>query len=335
MKVLIDSYNNVMQHEGGGVQMRIGKILRYFSDIPNVDVKLFNKWDDKLENYDLLHEFKDTMEPFALLDYAKKQGLKIVLSSVIAQEKGMRIRMALALHKIMPFQNSYSLMKRNLNVADAIIAQTQKEAAFISKYYGIELKKIRVIPNGVNEAILEAYNPNTKKDIVLCVGRFDHNKNQRALIEAAKGTSYEVHFVGGQAIDDASYYEECQEAAKGCSNIVFHGWLKNSSPEFLELYQRARVVALISHHEIFGNSLIEGAACGANLLSTNVLPTHEWGFGDHCVKVNVANHNAMRQALQEVCEMPLDSALHDIAEKRFAWRNIANQHIQLYQELLS
>lgn len=334
MKVLIDSYNNVMQHEGGGVQMRIRKFLNYYAETPSVDAKFFDKWSDKLHDYDILHEFKDTMEPYALFDYAKEEGLKIVLSSVIAQEKALRIKAALLLNRMIPFNNSYSLMKRNLDHADAIIPQTKKEAAFINKYYGIPIEKMHVIPNGVNEAILETYDPRENKDIVLCVGRFDHNKNQLALIHAALDTKYEVHFVGGKAVDDASYYDECVKTAQGHPNIVFHGWLSSASEEFLSLYKRARVVALVSHHEIFGNSLVEGAACGANLLATDVLPTEEWGFNDHCVKVNVSDENAMRQALKKAYEQPLDSYLHDVATNRFSWQRIAQQHVELYQQLL-
>lgn len=323
-----------MQHEGGGIQMRIRKFLHYFNDIPSIDAKLFDKWNDKLHNFDILHEFKDTMEPYALFDFAKEEGLKIVLSSVIAQEKALRIRSALMVNKVIPFNNSYSLMKRNLDFADAIVPQTNKEANFIHKYYGIPLQKMHVIPNGVNEAILDSYNPLEKKDIVLCVGRFDHNKNQLSLIQAALDTNYEVHFVGGKAMDDTSYYDECVNVAHGHTNIVFHGWLSNTSDDFINLYKRARVVALVSHHEIFGNSLIEGAACGANLLSTDVLPTHEWGFNEHCVKVNVSNADSMRQGLKKAYELPLDSYLHDVAVNRFSWQKIAERHLQLYQELL-
>lgn len=336
MKVLIDSYNSVMQHEGGGVQMRIGKFLNYYSNNRDVQqAKLFNKWEDKLKDYDILHEFKAHFELFPILSLAKEQGLKTVLSSVVPQEHSRRIQLALIANKVIPFNNTYSLIHSELDIVDAIIAQTNKEATFISQWYKIPRTKIHVIPNGVNESILQGYSSNNKKDIVLCVGRFDHNKNQKALIEAAKDTPYEVHFIGGQAIDDAAYYEECKALAKGNSNIIFHGWLKDSSLEFIELYKRARVVALVSHHEIFGNSLIEGAACGANLLSTDELPTHEWGFGDHCVSVKVSDVHAIRNALEKVYEMPLDSSLHDIVESRFSWQSIANQHIKLYQELLA
>lgn len=324
-----------MQHNAGGVQMRISKLLHHFSFIPTAEVKLFDKWNDKLCDYDILHEFKDTIEPYALFAFAKKEGIKIVMSSVIAQERALSIRVALALNKAIPFSNTYSLLRHNLCMADAIVAQTQKEAEFITKYYKIPKSKIHIIPNGVNEALLKNYSADCQKDIVLCVGRFDHNKNQLALIEASKGQKFEIHFVGGSAIDDSSYYNQCKKAAEGHNNIIFHGWLKNTDQKYLELYSRAKVVALVSHHEIFGNSLIEGAACGANLLATDVLPTEEWGFDKHCIKVRVSDRHSMREGLELAYNMPVDSYLHDLAEIRFSWENIAKAHMALYESLLS
>ena len=335
MKVLLDSYNSVMQHEGGGVQMRIGKFLHYFSQRDDVEAKLFNKWTDKLRDYDVYHTFKAQIESHAVLTYARKEGLKTVLSSVIPQENERRIWLALKINGVIPFNNAYSIIREELNNVDAIIAQTKKEASFIAKWYKTSEEKIYVIPNGVNGSILSGYNPNDTKDIVLCVGRFDSNKNQLALIEAAKGLNYEVHFIGGAAIEEPLYFEECVKAAEGYNNIVFHGWLKNTSEEYLNLYKRARVVALVSHKEIFGNSLVEGAASGANLLATNVLPTEEWGFNEHCVKVDVSSPQSLCEGLKVALSLPLDSSLHEIAKRNFSWENIANRYVDLYNNLMN
>lgn len=333
MKVYIDSYNNVMQHDGGGVPMRIQKFLYYFKEI-GLDTKLFDKWNDKISDCDVLHEFKANIDSFSEISYAKMLGKKVVLSSVIPQENALRIRVALSLKKIIPFNNTYSYLYEILRMADAVVAQTEKEKAFIVKHYKIDGAKIHVIPNGVNERILESYNPNAHKDILLCVGRFDSNKNQLNLIKALRYTDYQCHFVGGEAIDEPGYYKKCQEAAERNPNIHFHGWLKSDSKEFLDLYSRARVVALVSHKEIFGNSLIEGAACGANLLATDVLPIEEWGFSDTCVKVDTSDVNKLREGVNRAFTLPLDSRLHERTKELFAWQNIALRHQKLYAKLL-
>lgn len=313
--------------------MRIGNFMNQFSRIPEINAKLFNKWEDKLVDYDIIHEFKATLESYPLLSIAKNEGLKIVVSSVISQIHGKKIKTILTLRKFLPVYNASTIVKESLDLADIIVAQTRKEADFINTIFGIPNEKLRVIPNGVNEHILNGYDENQEKDIVLCVGVFNENKNQLSLIKAAKGTNIQVHFIGGPALNEQTYYNLCVEEAKGLTNIHFHGWLPNTSEEFLTLYKRARVLALLSHHEIFGNSLIEGAACGANLLSTNVLPVEEYGFGAHCITVNPNSVDDIHDGLLKTYEMPLSSSMHDVAVQKFSWNSIAQQHVELYQSL--
>lgn len=333
LKVLIDSYNNVMQHGGGGVPMRIRKFMHYF-DESDLDASLFNKWEDKLEDCDILHIFKANIDSYSQIAYAKNLGKKVVVSTVIPQEKIFRIKFAILLNKLFRINNTYSLLRLTLLLADALVAQTKKEANFISHVYGIDPRKIIVIPNGVNEDILNGYNPKDKKDILLYVGRFDSNKNQLSLIKALEGTEIECHFIGGEAIEEPNYYRECKELAGNNKRIHFHGWLRSDSEDFLALYKRAKVVALISHKEIFGNSLIEGGACGANLVATKELPVGEWGFGDTCISVNSNDINDIRYGLQKAFATPNDERIHDLVTKQFSWRAIADRHIDLYNSLL-
>ena len=335
MKVLINSYNNVFQHDGGGIQMRVKNFFAQYKAIPDVEVKLFNKWEDKLRDFQILHEFKVTVESYSILSAAKEEGLKTVISSVVPQINATKIRTLVKLGNLIP-SNLAQFTRDTLLMADAIIAQTKKEATFINHNYGIPIKKIHILPNGVNDKILQSYNPDLNtRDIVLNVGRFDHNKNQLSLIRAALKTNYEVHFVGGKALDDSDYYDQCLKEAQGARNIHFHGWLSNTSDEFLSLYQRARVVTLLSHNEIFGNSLIEGAACGANLVATNVLPIDEYGFNDHCVRIDPDDEDDICSGLIKAYEKPLDNTLHEIAETRFSWRSIALRQLDIYKTLLS
>lgn len=334
MKIYIDSYNNVMQQGGGGVPMRIRKFMHYYTEM-GLKANLFNKWEDKLTDCDILHIFKVNIDSFAQITFAKQLGKKVVVSSVIPQENVFRIHLSLIINKLFPINNTYSYQHRILQMADAIVAQTAKEKAFISRHYKIHSEKIHVIPNGVNEHILEAYDPAVPKDILLCVGRFDSNKNQLALVNALKGTNYECHFVGGAAIEEPNYFERCKDEASSNSKIYFHGWMKPTDEEYLDLYRRAKVVALISHKEIFGNSLIEGGACGANLLATKELPIEEWGFGNHCVKVNSSDVSSIREGLDKAIEMPISSAIHNRVEQLFSWKNIANRHYELYKALLT
>ena len=336
MRILFDSYNTVMQNSGGGVQMRIGKMYNYLRGIDSIEkVKLYDKWSDKLCDYDILHIFKDNIDDVNLISYAKSSGLKIVVSSVIPQMDVAKIKLGLFLQKIVKINNTFSLLRLGLQLSDAIVAQTIQEADFISKIYNIKKEKIHIIPNGVKESILDQYDPTKKKDIVLCVGRFDHNKNQLSLIKAIKDLGLPLHFVGGPSVEEKHYYNECKNLATGDNNIVFHGWLQNESKELLNLYQRAKVVVLISHKEIFGNSLIEGAASGANLVASNSIPTSEWEFNEHCVRVSPDSVQDIRKGIENAFYMPLSSFNHYKVINLFSWPKIAERYYNLYNNLMN
>lgn len=335
MRVLIDSYSTVTQNGGGGVQMRIGKMLEYLRRHPSISsVKLFDKWTDKISEFNILHIFKDSLDTVSLISFAKQAGLKVVISSVIPQMQSARIRSALFMQRIGKIHNSYSLLHRALILGDAIVSQTNQEADFIKKVYGINYNKIYVIPNGVKESILDRYDNQKVKDIVLCVGRFDRNKNQLSLIRAIKDSDIPLHFVGGPSIDETSYYNKCVQEASKANNIFFHGWLANHSIELTDLYQRAKVVTLISHKEIFGNSLIEGAAAGANLVASNSIPTKEWNFGSHCISVDPFSVQNIRIGIEKAYSMGLSEEIHQQTAKLFSWRNVTNQYVDVYRSLL-
>lgn len=334
LRIYIDSYSNAMQNGSGGISMRIRKLYNEFTAFPEIKVHLFNKWTDKLSDCDILHVFKITLDSYAQICFAKKIGKKVVVSSVVAQEGYSKIRMSLLLNKIFPVHNTHSILRECLRQADAIIAQTEQEKRFIITIYNISKEKILVIPNGVEEKIKDCYNPEIKKDLILNVGRFDSNKNQLTLIKALKNTQIPCYFIGGEAIEESEYYNQCKKIAERCKNLFFCGWLPNTSKECLDLYARAKVVVLISRKEIFGNSLIEGAACGANLVVTSALPTEEWGFNENCIKVkNVRNIKEVRDAVMKAFEMPISEELRDIASLIFSWRDVAKRYVTLYKKL--
>lgn len=224
MKILLDSYNNSFQHIGGGVPMKVQMYHQYFQT-PDITTKLFDKWNDKLADYDILHIVKLTVDNCAQIKFAKDLGKKVVISAVIPQIEPLKIKIALLLKKYLKISSLYSLIYQSLKLADSIIVETSIEANFIINNYNISKSKIVVIPNGVNQQILDNFenDMSVSKDIVLCVGRFDSNKNQLNLIRALRGTDYQLHFIGGSSPYDNSYYTKCKDAAKEYGNIHFHG----------------------------------------------------------------------------------------------------------------
>lgn len=326
-----------MQNASGGVQIRIKNYVDHYKNVSN-NIKLFDKWNDKVTDYDLLHIFKVNIEDYQLMRLAKNNNIPVVISSVIPSEKWLQIMLNKFICKILPVHTGYWFLNQMLLKADAIIAQTQKEANFIVDNYKVPKERIYVIPNGVNIDINESFKDEfTNKTgivgkYVLQVGRFDENKNQLNVIKAMSNSNIPVVFIGGEDSGQPEYYKKCKNIAT--PNIHFLGWVKHDDPLLSSAYQNAHVVVLPSYKEIFGNSLIEGGAAGANLVATAALPIDDWGIRDICRTVNPNNTDNIRNEIMAAYNEPLNALTSKIIREKFSWDSVIRKHIEVYRNVL-
>lgn len=338
MKVLIDSYNTLFQSKSGGVQVRLNNHIKYLK-YKNVYVKKFDKWNDLIDDFDIIHIFKINLDTYSLVHYCRKKNIRVVASSVIALEKKYSIYFGLFVSKFFKIKTGYWFVKSILESVDVVVAQTILEANFIEKVYSINLNKIKIIPNGINinfdenNKSLQLKGVDLGKPYVLQVGRFDKNKNQLNVIKALNGSGIQVIFVGGEYFDEKQYFCECKELAD--SNFIFLDWIKSDDPLLQSLYLNAKVVVLPSHKEIFGNSLFEGGAAGANLVVTDVLPIESWKIEKYCTKLNPNNINSIKAAILKAYHADKDNTQSDFFKENFSWDASTNSYLDIYKSLLS
>ncbi|WP_010249569.1 glycosyltransferase family 4 protein [Myroides injenensis] len=338
MKILIDSYNTMCQNTSGGVQTRVKKHLEYLTK-RNKEYKLFDKWNDKVEDFDIIHIFKITLDSYNLVNYSSNKGKKIVLSSVIAIEKKINIKLGLLISKIFRVKTGYWFTQQMLLQSDAIVAQTIKEAKFIEENYSIDSSKIHIIPNGINlvfkyrESQLAFEILGYRKPYVLQVGRFDRNKNQLNVIKALKGTGIPVVFVGGEYFNEKAYYKECRDLAD--ENFVFIDWLKHGDELLESLYVNAQVLVLPSHKEIFGNVLFEGGAAGINLAVTDVLPIESFGISKFCTSFKASNINSIKNAVMKEYYKDKIAGQSKFFIENFSWDEAVIKYIDIYNSLIN
>ena len=334
MKILIDSYNTVKQNISGGVQNRIENFIKH-SRNTDIQITLFNKWVHKITDYDVLHIFKVNIESYQLMLHAKNLDIPIVISSVVPLEHKYKILINRFLNKLTPFHTSYYFIEQMLSNADAVIAQTILEANFIEKWYKVDKNKIHIIPNGVsvaeekNEQIFDKIG--LDKPYILQVGRFDENKNQLNVIKAMAKTDVPVVFIGGPDSKSQDYYDKCKKYAT--KNMFFLGWLTYDDILLKSAYCNAKVVVLPSHKEIFGNSLIEGGAYGANLVSTNELPIKEWGINDICSTIDSNDINDINKKLIQAYNQSLNPNTSLLIKGKFSWDAVISEYVSIYDRI--
>ena len=336
MRVLIQSYDNFAQNKAGGVY---SKVMNYIKSAEGSDVlmKPFDKWQDKLKDYDIIHYFGLKLEFIDQMKLAKNLGLKIVISSIITPTSISRIKTKLFLGKKTRLHSDEEKFQCMFNMADAIITETGKEREFIITAYGVCPGKVHIIPNGISDEILGG-DPSllkTKlgisKDFVLQVGRFDDNKNQLSVIKAMNGMDIPVVFVGGEDPAYKEYYLECKRCAQ--DNIYFAGWIDHSDPLMASAYAGAKVVVLPSFHEIFGNAIFEGAMAGANIVATKVLPLEEFGFSNHSITISPDSIASIKEAIVKSYNMDRDPLFPEFVRKQYSLESVYTMHLNIYKGL--
>ena len=115
-------YPSAFQNKGGG-EILLEKIEQYVAK-KGVEVKRFDMWRDKLEDFDILHVFGSVKECLPLMEVARTRGVKVVLESIFwsdfrraFHEEGStatKIEMVLR-HMI------YTLLGLNRNIAPSMI----------------------------------------------------------------------------------------------------------------------------------------------------------------------------------------------------------------------
>ena len=334
MKVLLNSYNTIMQSKAGGAQERLKCLVSEIRK-QGIEIKLFDAFHDKLEDYDILHIYHLDTENVALIDGAKRLGKKVIISSIVNTTGGLshtfhRLIEALPIHTV------YKMYKRALSMADLIISETNAEKNHIARYFCIDEKKIIVIPNGAyryekSSEIFEICGINMGTRYVLQVGRFDTNKNQLRMIQALKGTDIQLVFMGG-ADENDPYYIACQQEAKDFNNIHFLGWVNNETQLFRSAYANAAVLAAPSFYETFGLTIVEGAVNGAKIAVSNCLPILEYPEFRDAITFDPSNVEDIREKIQLAMSLPINDFSRHIAEV-YSWDKIAEEHCKWYIRL--
>lgn len=337
MKVLVDSGNCVSQNRSGGIQTKIFQFVEY----PNSDfeIKLFDKWNDRVEEYDILHVFMASYDEFSIVKYAKSKNIPIVVSAIVPSANRFRLFISRVLNQFIPLRDPHWMQLSVLKMADMVIAETEIEKRFIEKNFKISANKIAVIPNGVAFP-----RPEIKKGLfaeltgiqgkfILQIGRFDSNKNQLNTIKAVNGTDMQLVLIGGPDKNELQYYEQCKKIAG--ENVHFLGWVDHKNPLLEAALQDAQVVVLPSYKEIFGNAMFEGGVHGANIVATKVLPIKEWGVEPYVLTVNPSSYVDIRKKLRIAWHKERNMKFSGIIRSDFSWETVIKKHSELYRGVLN
>lgn len=233
------------------------------------------------------------------------------------------------------------LLKKSINVYDAIIALTPYEEVILVRNLGVEKEKIHVIPNGVSEEFLATEHANFKEccrngKIILYVGRISQSKNVSLLVKAM---SYVQKYIPAKLLiigpDEGLVKRLKAYSIKKRVNMQYLGQL--SGNELKKIYQKCGAFGHPAIYEPFGITLLEAQAFGKPCVITG------WGGQLYVAPPNItslyAESNPIdfgKKILALLTDESLYKRLSTNARKwaaRFSWSKILPMYENLYDQL--
>lgn len=333
----------------GGAETQIIKTFEYINKLGDgkYSIKLFDMWHDNIEEYDIVHVFKPTsfsFESLAISRYAKKNGVKVVSSSIFYQNEQKNIvfiilnQFLILLRKRFtkvwplfyfdPFRHAESVFQ----ISDVILPNTKEELRILSDFFNIDMDKCLIVPNGVNSEFKsgshslfrDKYNLN---DFILFVGRIEPRKNVLRLIKAFVKSELDTYLVIIGKISDPGYYSICKKESN--QKVIFLPPVPHDSDLLKSAYKSAKVVALPSKYETPGLAALEGGLAGANVVVTSVGGTKEY-FKEYAWYINPKSEDSIRKALIDAYNSPRDEFLSKHIENNYGWDIVAKRTMEAY-----
>ena len=344
MKVLMNTMPTSFQAIGGGgiVALKTAEYLRK----RNIKVKLFNYWEDKISDYDILHNVGTASVCYDVINSAYNQKIPVALTTIYdfhslsyiikgAIPLKSKFRQ-IAYNLLNKYFQNFSKVKKMLGQSSILFPDTWMEGNFLIKNFKIPRKKIFPVPHGVDERFTNAkpnlfYKKYGLKDFILYVGRIDIRKNVLNLIKALKKTDIDLVIIGKAEPDQQYYFERCKREAN--KKVHFLGQIDHESKLLESAYAATKVVALPGDYETPGLVGLEAGLAGANVVITERGSTKDY-YRKYVWYVNPNSIKDIKEKLLKAYKAEKSNELKNHIKKNFLWDKVAKKTLEGYKKVL-
>lgn len=331
------------QAPGGGENQLIqtGRHLEAM-DVP---VRLFHPWTDRLDHARVLHLFGMSREGLELARAAKARRVPVVLSpicwydprSLWALEPTARRKLTAvtAWAARRTFRGLPGWRRDLLRLADAVLPNSCEEADQLSRLFGVDRRRIEVVPNGVlpdfgwgSPALFRERVGDF--EFVLFVGRVEPRKNPLGVIRAARRLGLPMVVVGEAPPQHEAYERECRR--EGGDRVVWLEGLDHHDPLLVSAYAAARVFALCSWFETPGLAALEAALAGAAVVLTPHGSTRSY-FGDRATYARPGRDDEIGAALSRAWREGPRPGLAAHVASNYLWDRVAKLTAEVYDRV--
>lgn len=264
------------------------------------EVEQISVWGDyNWNSFDVIHffYFGFSFLPFYVFLKSRATQAKFVCSPILDPHAPIwvyKILSHLAIPKL-KIWNEFSLLRKYRHLFECFFARSEYEKMYLSKAFGINEKKIRIIPLASRFNVME--NVTEKEIFCLHISRIsDSTKNVFRLVDAAIKYDFKLVLVGNSTID---FNQRLLKKIGANENIKILG--RVSDEKLKDLYSRAKVFALPSIREGVGLVALEAASYGCDIVITNIGGPKEY-FLPNAIAVNPYSVDDIGKAIKEFLE---------------------------------
>jgi len=283
------------------------------------------------KNIDLLH-FHNPLFTFGGALLRKSTLPKIMTTHYVIDFKGNRV--VASLYKSIIRWITKSIAKH----VDMIVC-VNNEYLPIYKQWGIDEKKLVMIPNGIDTDKFSPGPSSIKKKLdcehlLVYWGRLGYQKNIALLIDAFKKikTPHAKLAIIGKGPD----LKKLQTLAGDNNNVLFPGYLPDD--ELLEYARGADIAVLPSRGESWGLVIGEAMACGLPVISSDVGMAQELLGEERGVLLTKETPSELAGAIDALLldkkkAQAMGKKAHSFIVNRYSWDEVARQLEALYQRV--
>ncbi|MFQ5584864.1 MAG: glycosyltransferase [Calditrichia bacterium] len=343
MKIIFASYQSVMLLRGGP-HVKIIRTREHLLQL-GVDVELLDMWQavEQLYNCDLLHLFSSNIGNYHFVRSLVERDIKYVVNPIFFTRRSpATVRL---ICKIDDFTKKfyrgnwwdYAIHRDTCQWAEMVLPNTQAEAEYVQKGFGIPAEKIRVIHNGVSAEFMDG-DPQIFREkygldnYILNVGHIGPDrKNVLALVRALSRINHPAVIIG-RITPGGETKTILAEAAKNKNLLIIDG-IDHNSPMLASAYAGCDVFVLPSKFETPGRAALEAGLAGAKIVITPHGGTREY-FREMAVYVNPYSVDSIRQGIEKALNKPKSTELREHIKNNFLWEKIALDTLLMYKQVL-
>ncbi len=341
--ILFHAPSAAFQSPGGGENqlLQTGRSLERMG----LDIRLFSPWLDQLDRARVLHLFGMSREGLELAKVARARDVPVALSTICWIEPAAMSALSGSLPgrilnrwrwTVKGFLPRLPSWRRELlQLADAILPNSEAEADQLVRWFGADRKSIRVVPNGVEERFAQA-DPTMyqkrygKAPFVLYVGRVEPRKNVLGLIEASKIANLPLVILGDPTAAHHEYARRCRIA--GGKDVRWLPRVEHDDPMLASAYAASRVLALPSWFETPGLVALEAGLAGTAVVVTPYGSTPEY-FRDRVEYARPGKPREIAKALETAWERGAHPGLSSLIRAKYPWSEVARKTAEAYDQI--